>query len=139
VHRLKTLYLCARVTTNKKISSSFKEIIDIEIHWVKTMPIIIDKLDFTPYIDSLEEARDHCHVIYQGAATRKDGTVVEAMLASLPKGIPIRVRDTDHRPFGFAADHLYVESIDQNWTATKFIFTITLQIHTHTGSRPNDD
>ena len=103
------------------------------------MPIIIDKLDFTPYIDSLEEARDHRHMIYQGTATREDGTVVEAMLASLPKEIPIRVRDTDHRPFGFAADHLYIESINQHWTATKFIFTITLQTHTHPISKPNGD
>jgi hypothetical protein len=103
------------------------------------MPIIIDELDFTPYIDALEEANDHQHVIYQGAATREDGTVVEAMLASLPKGIPIRVRDTDHRPFGFAADHLYVESIDQHWTATKFIFTITLQTHASEVPQPNYD
>lgn len=93
---------------------------------MKKTPIIIDEIDFTPYIESFVECSDRLHLIYQGTATDEEGTLVEAMVLGLPKGIPIRIRDTEHLPFGFSTGTVFIDTIHNHWDAITFLFTIKL-------------
>lgn len=103
----------------------FKRLQDIDITEGKHLKIIIDKKDFTDYIESCRTFMPGI-LKYHGKAIEDEGQRAETLLQQLPKDKPIRVEDTRNRPFS-PSTIFRIEDITSKWENEVFTFTISLK------------